>query len=529
MATTLFAASRVHTLADPVADTEVTGILVEDGVIVATGPASELAAAADTVVDYGSAVITPGLVDGHSHPVMGVKLTAGADLTDALDLDQVRAALAAERTRLEPGAWLKAWALNPIVFGGAAPSAAAIGEVLDGVKAYLTMFDGHSAIASADALAAAGLDGPRTFASSAQVVVDASGTPTGWLLEDDAASLVGDVIPEPTEAEVAARLARILRRMAASGYTELHVMDFREPTQEVLTRLEADGELPLRLGLNPMLTADAPDPGRVIALQGLAGRRWRVEGVKLMVDGTIDGGSAWLEYPDTHGDGLTALWRDFDAFREVVTVLHRAGVNCAVHAIGDRGVREVLAVFADLRAQYGPLAHHRIEHIETLPDETVGAFVEAGVAASMQPLHITCFSRADRTDNWSQRLGDIRVDHGFRWQDLRATGAVLALGSDWPIAPYDPRWIMADARLRKRYDRPAADPMQPWQALSALQALEGFTSHAAAAAAQPRRGRIQPGFDADFTVFAADPLTLDPVELGTVGVVATVVAGVPVE
>ncbi|MFT4010140.1 MAG: amidohydrolase family protein [Nocardioidaceae bacterium] len=521
---TLYVARRIHTLADD--DPSATGVLVGDGAVVAVGDAPTLRADATRVVDFGDAAITPGLVDGHSHPVLGLTLTQGVDLTDLLDLDQVRSALVAARDRLAPGEWLRAWALNPVIFGDHEPSPEALAPALDDVPAFLWLYDGHSAIASREALSRAGITGARDFASSARIAVDASGQPTGWLLEAEAAELVERVIPEPSVGEWTEMLDRLLHSMAATGYTGLHAMDFDDPAEQLLTRLEEQGELPLRYAANPMLMPDDDGADAVLRRQRSGGRRWRVEGVKLVVDGTVDGGTAWLEYPDTHGEGITALWRDLDAFREAVGTLHRAGVNCAVHAIGDRGVRQVLEIFAELRQAYGPLARHRIEHIETIPDELVPAFGSDAAAASMQPLHITCFNNADRTDSWSKRLGDIRVAHGFRWQDIRAAGGVVALGSDWPIAPFDPRWIMADARLRRRFDRPDAEAMQPQQALTALQALEGFTTHAALASGEDdTRGRIAPGFDADFTVFADDPLELTAEELGSVDVVGTVVAG----
>lgn len=525
---TLYVARRIHTLddADPVA----TGVLVDGGRVLAVGAAGDLRAAAGRVVDLGDAVLTPGLVDGHSHPVAGLSLTAGVDLTDQLDLDAVRTALAQARARLAPGEWLRAWGLNPVVFGGATPTAAALGPALDGVPAYVFLYDAHSSIASPEALRIAGVDGPREFASSARVDVDADGTPTGWLLEAEASDLVERVIPEPTSAERASMLGDLLAGMAAVGYTGLHAMDFHDPSRELITLLEEQGDLPLRIGFNPMLMPEDAGPDAVLGLQGLGGRRWRVEGVKLMIDGTVDGGTAWLEYADTHGEGLESLWRDVDAFREVVTTLHRNGVNCAVHAIGDRGVRQVLEIFVELQDRYGALARHRIEHVETIPDDVVKLFASGAAAASMQPLHITCFNHADRSDNWSQRLGDVRVDHGFRWNDIRSVGGVVALGSDWPIAPYDPRWIMADARLRRRFDRPDRDPMQPEQALSAREVLEGFTTQAALASGEEdHRGRVAPGYDADFTVFADDPLEVDAEELGTLDVVGTVVAGEWVE
>ncbi|MBB2941165.1 hypothetical protein FB565_000869 [Actinoplanes lutulentus] len=522
MSGVLFVARRIRTLAEG----DVTGVLVRDGVVVAAGDAADLRGSASRVIDYGDAVITPGLVDGHSHPVSGLSLTAGVDLTDVLELSQVRARLEEARAALAPGEWLRAWALNPVVFGTEEPSAAALGPVLDGIPAYIVLYDAHSAIASPSALQLAGVVGARSFASSSRVAVDADGVPTGYLLESDASDLVERVIPTPSAAAQAASLRTLLRGMAAVGYTGLHAMDFHDPARELVTMLEEQGELPLRMGFNPMLMPEDSYPD-VVAKLGQGGRRWRVEGIKLVVDGTVDGGTAWLEYADTRGEGLSSLWRDFDRFRGVVSDLHAAGVNCSVHAIGDRAVREVLNIFASLPPG---TARHRIEHVETIPDDLVKLFADGAAAASMQPLHCTCFNNADRSDSWSVRLGDVRVDHGFRWNDIRAAGGVVALGSDWPIAPYDPRWIMADARLRRRFDRPSAVPMQPEQALTALQVLEGFTTQAALASGeQGHRGRIAPGFDADFTVFSGDPVDCAPEDLPHLPVVGTVVAGTQVE
>ena len=121
-----------------------------------------------------------------------------------------------------------------------------------------------------------------------------------------------------------------------------------------------------------------------------------------------------------------------------------------MHAIGDRGVGQVFELLVALREEHGELARHRIEHIETIPDDIVKVFGTGAAAASMQPLHCTCFNNADRSDSWSPWHGDVRVDNGFRWNDLRSVGATVALGSGWPISPYDPRWIMADARHRRR-------------------------------------------------------------------------------
>jgi predicted amidohydrolase YtcJ len=133
----------------------------------------------------------------------------------------------------------------------------------------------------------------------------------------------------------------------------------------------------------------------------------------------------------------------------------------------------------------------------------------------------------DRDDNWSRRLGAERCEPGraFPIRSLRESGALVALGSDWPVARYDPRIGLAATRLRRppgeRGRRPYDD-----QALDGLAALEGYTAGAAATVGEERRlGRIRPGFAADLTVFAEDPVECDPDELPGLPVLLTVVDG----
>ncbi|MGC0387225.1 putative amidohydrolase YtcJ [Streptomyces sp. SAI-129] len=143
-----------------------TALAAADGRIAALGDDREIRALADTsttVIDLGGAVVTPGLVDGHVHPVTGAELTHGLDLSGCDDLDQVRGALAGAVRDLPRGGWLHGWGLDPNVFDGRPVETAPFDDVLEGVPALLLLFDAHSMLASRRALALAGVDGPRTF------------------------------------------------------------------------------------------------------------------------------------------------------------------------------------------------------------------------------------------------------------------------------------------------------------------------------------------------------------------------------
>jgi predicted amidohydrolase YtcJ len=198
------------------------------------------------------------------------------------------------------------------------------------------------------------------------------------------------------------------------------------------------------------------------------------------------------------------------------------GFQCVTHATGDRGVREALDTYAQAGA--APGVRHRVEHIETLQPSDLPRFAAQGVVASMQAQHMMWLD-PERRDNWSRRLGDDRCDRAFLTRSLLESGATIALGSDWPVARYDPREGMAAARLRRPPGHPDRAPYDD-QALDGVQALQGYTTGAALTGGDgDRLGRLAPGYLADITVMASDPVETDPDELITTPVTLTVVDG----
>ncbi|MET9433261.1 amidohydrolase [Streptomyces sp. NPDC006551] len=528
-------------LLDPVSGTFLpeTALAVSGGRISALGDDGgirALAGSSTTVIDLKGAVVTPGLVDGHVHPVSGAELTHGLDLSGCADLDAVREALAREARTLPPGAWLHGWGLDPNVFGDRPVEFAPFEAVLDGVPALLLLFDAHSMLASRRALELAGVDGPRVFdQASAAVVCDAEGRPTGLLLEDAACELVERVAPQPTREERRDRLAAALRGMAAAGLTGGHAMDANGDSLALYAELDAAGELPLRLRVAPWCQpgTDADGLRALVEQQGAGGALWRTEGVKLFMDGTIDNGTAWLERPDRHGESTHAFWPDPAEYTHIVGELHRAAVPTATHAIGDAAVRHVLdsvekALATGVGGGTGRPVRHRVEHIETVPDDTLRRFAALDVVASMQPTHCCDFTRADHSDNWSRRLGEERASRAWRCRDLWDSGATVVLGSDWPIAPYPPLGVMAGARHRRPSRDLTLPPHGPEQALTALEALRGMTVNAAHAAGEEHEaGRLAVGHRADLTVFADSPLTTPATDLPDLPVLLTVLDGRP--
>ena len=490
------------------------------GKICALGRAAEMAAwrgPGTEMIDLAGGYLTPGLVDGHAHPIQGHDLQIGLDLAEVRDMGQLRAALAQAASALPPDAWLQGHGLDPSLLAQAGHPADELEAAAGGRPVFLLFFDYHGAMVSRAALARAGITGPRGFASGADILCDAAGRPTGTLLETEAVELVRAVLPRLEQAARLASMRALFERMAAAGLTGMHVMDANGDSLDCFAALEAQAKLPLRFHILPWVNPGATraELEAVLALQSRAGRLWRVCGAKFFIDGTIDAGTAWLHEPDTQGGSTGPHWPSPEAYSEAVRFFGERGVHTATHAIGDKAVRHVLDTLASLPPPIRAAARHRVEHIETLPDEDIGRFASLQVLPSMQPSHAVRYASADLSDPWSQRLGPVRAARGWRTADIAATGVPLVRGSDWPIAPYDAREILACAVARRLPGRALA-PVGAEQTLSRAAALAGLTRHTAYVVQEETRlGAVLPGYDADLTGFSVDPLNAGVDELGT--------------
>ncbi len=521
----ILANARARTL-DPVRPAAA-WVAVVGGTIACVGDRQDVAPwrGADTqVVDLRGGALLPGLVDSHLHPFLGSEQARGADLTGLHTLEEVLAALRRERLRCGEDEWVRGYALMYEAFDQAGIRAEVIDDAVGGSPALLHFYDFHTTLASTAALGLAGVDGPRSFAEEAEIVCIA-GIPTGELREPAAISLVSDLMPEPTEEERLGWYRDTFREMNASGLTGAHVMVGDPVLLDTCRELEARGWLTMRLVVPMHCEPDVTEEQIEQRLAVLAehGNRWRAGSAKFFIDGVVETGTSWLLEPDDNGRALHPFWPDPTRYADTVGRFARAGFQCITHAVGDRAVRAALDAY--LAAGAAPGVRHRIEHIETLDDADLPRFAAESVVASMQPIHLEPM-RDDRGDPWSRALGPERCDRAFRTRDLLDSGAIVALGSDWPVARFDPRRGMAWARLRREPKCTDVAPYGAGQVLTALETLAGYTTAAAATVGEQHlSGRIAPGFRADLTVMAADPVDADADDLVDIPVVLTVVDG----
>jgi predicted amidohydrolase YtcJ len=518
--------ARIRTL-DPDRPTA-TAVAWRGGTIVAVGDDATVRAACDgatAITDLGGAAVVPGLTDSHIHPFWGSHDAVGADLTGLRTLPEVLEALRAERRRVGEGNWIRGYALAYEAFNATGIDGELLEPAVGQNPTYLKFFDLHTGLATPSALRRAGVDGPRTFTEAAEVVCDDRGVPTGEMREAAAMELVSDAIPEPTHEELLGRYRATFARLNAAGLTAGHVMIGSAALYDVCRELDESGHLSLRFVVPLHQQPDVTDEAVAadLALRDRRGRMWRGGAAKFFIDGVVETGTAWLEEPDTLGRGTLPFWPDPDRYAAVVRRFAEAGFQCITHAVGDRAVRAALDAYRDAGAAPGVI--HRIEHIETLQDRDLPRFAAEGVAASMQPLHMENNS-GEFTDPWSRALGPDRCSRAFRTRDLLASGALLALGSDWAVARFDPRRGMAWCRLRREPGRRDAMPIGADQALTGLETLHGYTTGPARLVGEGDvSGRIREGYRADLTAFAEDPVDVEADDLLALPVTATIVDG----
>ena len=517
--------ARVRTL-DPELP-ECSAFAIKDGTITATGDDDTIRAmrgAGTEVIDGRGIAFVPGLTDAHIHPLMGTLRTQGADLFHAQTLDEIRTRLVAERARVGPGDWVQGWGLHYEPFEQSGIHGELFDAAVAGQPMLLEFFDGHTALVNHTALNRAGISGPVAFAEEAAIVC-VDGYPTGELQEWAAMRLVQQIVPEADAQTRYGWFRDAFRRFNQVGLTSIHAMDGTPAELDIYRRLEENGDLTCRvvvpLWQQPDTTlAEMRDQ---LPFRDDRGRLWRCGAAKFFIDGVVETGTAWLIEPDSNGQGQQPFWPEPERYAASVSLFAAAGFQCIPPAVGDRAVQAALDAYEAAGA--APGIRHRIEHIELVQDRDIGRFAQLGVVASMQPLHMEA-ARADGSDEWAARLGPQRTATAFRAQTLRTSGATLALGSDWMVAPFDPRIGMAWARLRRAPGHLEMPPRAGDQALTAMQTLAGYTTGAARAISEDAvSGRVKPGFRADLTGFASDPVATDGDALRDVPVLMTIVDG----
>jgi predicted amidohydrolase YtcJ len=465
-------------------------------------------------------VVVPGFIDTHAHlSSLGGGLE-DLDLRELASPDALLAAVSARARQLPERGWVTGTGYVDGPDWGGRPTAAELDAASGGRPVALFRRDRHALLASASALALAGLDGRTVTPAGGAIARDArTGEPTG-LLVDAAMDRLTAVIPAPGVEDLAREAAHKARHLASLGVTCVHEAWVSRELWAGLALLAERGTLPIRVramlgegfeSTTELPEARHPDWLRPIAVKGFADGALGSRGAQLR--------TPYADAPETRG---LAVHSD-EELRVRAELAARQGLQLAVHAIGDEGLRRVLALF-EAQAGSEPSAwlrerRWRVEHAQLVhPDDLTRL---AGVGLAVQPVHFW----ADAP--WAaERLGDERLAWSHRLRSLVEAGARVGFGSDFPIESGDPREGLRAACALTHPEAPHWP--RAAEAVGREEALQAYWGGAAwLAFDETRLGRLAPGYLADFVCLHGDPFAVeDPMELR---VVATFVGGRRVE
>ena len=472
---------------------EAEAVLVGAGRVLAVGSREDLSALAPkaAVQDHRGLTLTPGLADAHIHLVgYGFSLSQ-LSLHGAGSVAEVQRRLTERAASLPAGSWIQG--------GGFLLSEMGLNDfpeagLLDAVShpALLYSRDLHLAWVNTAALTRANIHAGTPDPQGGQIVRDSQGQPTGVLLEN-ACDLAAACLPSPTPAQTLQAARRGAADLAARGYVSAHTMAFEGPdAPRALATLAAQGELPLRVWA--CLPHERLHLARELGLGPGSGGLFEFGGVKFFADGALGSRTAWLHAPGfADGSGTGIALDSPDTIRELGREALHLGLTPVTHAIGDRANTEVLDAYDALREEAAARGIRlRVEHAQHLRAQDIGRF--AGLTVSAQPIHLQADGAMIRT-----LLPGLEAT-SYAFATLKRAGALLAFGSDAPVAPPD-----VQAGFRADLDRKSDDglPLAPGEALSLGEVLHAFTRGPALAAGWADEGHIVPGARAAFTLWDA--------------------------
>jgi hypothetical protein len=526
MADLILINGTVHTL-DP-ARPRAEAVAVRDGRILKVGTAAEvrgLAGKETRTIDLTGGFVLPGFIDSHTHFLNGGFSLSSIQLRDVRTREEFAAKVAAKVKDLDKGEWIQNGDWDHELF---TPVELPRREWIDSVSpdnpVCVNRYDGHMVLANSAALRIAGITNSTPVPPGGEIVKDPlTGAPTG-ILKDAAAELVYRHIPEPSWKEKLKAAGAALKQAAEHGVTSVHEMADAS-SFEVYQELLREGKMTARLYV--YIPINDVDIFARLKLKTPFGNDYlKIGGLKGFVDGSLGSATAYFFEPytdDPKTSGLLAPQMFPEGIMEKrILEADKAGLQVAIHAIGDRANSLLLDLYEKAAAQNGPRDRRwRIEHAQHLRPQDIARFGNLGVIASVQPYH------AYDDGRWAEKkIGKERARYTYPFKSLLDDGAVLAFGSDWTVAPLDPISGIYAAVTRATSDGKNPGGWVPEEKISIEDAIKGYTTGGAFAEfAEKDKGTIRSGMLADLVVLDRDLFKVPAERLMDVKVVLTIVGG----
>lgn len=497
-----------------------TAMEVENGRIRRLGSDEELLSAADPddlLINLEGKLIMPGFVDSHLHFLEYAGEKHVVDLTGSRDkedmLEMLKTALPEAIRTNKP---LRGSGFNhnywpvPVM-----PVRSDLDAISIEVPIAITRTCHHVTVCNTPALRLYGMEDTN---------------PDGILREDEQNAFLS-ALPKPSVEELKELILDACHDAASKGITEIQTDDLQTMPYELYgdsiiqayKELSLEGKLPIRV----YEQCNLPSLERLDAflndgyMTGQSFGNFTIGPLKLLGDGALGARSAAMCDPYLDDPGNTGIlnFRD-DEINSLVLRAHRAGMQIAIHGIGDRCIYQILDAF-ELALKASPRKDHRhgIVHCQITRPDQLRRMQEMGIMAYIQPV----FLKADQYIV-EDRIGQELTKTSYDWRTMKDMGIHLSGGSDCPVEPFD---ILPNMYYALTCREPGnKDAWYPEKSLSLMETIELFTSEGRYSSfSENMRGKLLPGYDADFTVLDRDISKGDPSSLLEAEIVMTVVGG----
>ena len=474
------------------------------------------------IIDLQGKVVLPGFIDSHLHlEELGMYLNT-MDLRGVGSIGELKERVEEYAANTDT-TWILGHGWDQELFEEKRwPTRWDIDEVVKDRPVMLSRVCLHAAVLNTRAMEMAGL----LDLDSPGIMRDGEGEPTG-VVKEEAFELAREKFKETLTLEDYERFIKDAVEHAASlGVTSVGTVSVEERTLKALSNLEARGELKVRVFayLDPGRrsggmygSTDILHALRKLGIKRGFGRgKLRINGIKILADGSLGARTAWLSkpYSDVQTRGYPNISKE--TLEAIVKGAHEAGLQVAVHAIGDATMDMVLDVYGHLENA----GRHRIEHASILRPDQVERMAELGVAASVQPHFVI-------TDWWVlERVGGERAEWVYPFKSMLERGIALGFGTDSPIEPLNPWETVYAAVTRGKYEGVPLYGRTPYEALTLEEALHAYTHGSACVMhAEKELGTLEEGKFADFIVVDRDPFDVEERELRNIKVLEAYVGG----
>lgn len=499
-------------------------VAIRDGRIIFVGLSDEakaLIGERSKVIDLKGKTIVPGFIDTHIHLIgFGFSLM-WIDLRDVSSISELKEKVREKVRETGEGRWIlgRGWDQEKFV-ERRYPNRWDLDEVAPNNPIVLRRVCGHICVVNSKALEIANITRDTPDPEGGKIDRDERGEPTG-ILRERAMALIWEKIPSPSLEESLRAAELACKEAVKHGITTVHFVSATPEEFKLLQLLRQLGKLKLRVCL--YMSGKALDHILSLGiLRGFGDNFLKINGIKLLVDGSLGARTAALREPyadDPENRGILVM--SYDELRSLIERVHCAGLQLAVHGIGDRAVELIINAVEEVLERNPRSNHrHRIEHASIIDLDLIKRMKKLGMVAAVQPRFII-------SDFWAvDRVGVHRAKWVYPLKTFMREGVYIGGGSDCPVDPLDPIYQIYSAVTRGKYEGIKLYKYTPEECLTPVEALKVFTINAAYLGFEEDvKGSISPGKLADLVILSDDITSICEENIKDVKVLATIVDG----